>query len=608
MPQQAREGANSLGVLSGAYRLFVGVADGFTKRRILAALAVVATGAVMAAVTPVALKLTVDALSRDSEAPVKAGSWFALGSVVLVAWYVIGQYLTRLTVELRQYAYGQAEQRLNRRVAVRVFDHLVRLPLSFHLDRKTGAIGETIEQGIHGYQLLLTHTTFSIVPVVIEFIAVVAVLSQLGQGAYVPIITVAAVAYVIAFRHGAVVLNSLSGELSRSHIDAHAVLTDSLLNYETIKYFDAEAAVSKRYDAARARMEAAWRLFYVKRLSNGAVIASIFVLSLGCSLYLAAKDVSSGAMTVGDFVLVNAYVIRIVQPLELLGFAVRDAAQGVAFLRSLLELLQQPRESGDEVTSDAPVARSRLRFERVTFGYGNGRAVLSDVSFDVPAGSTVALVGASGSGKTSIIRLLFRLYEPAEGRILLDEQPIARLPLSLLRRSIAVVPQDTVLFHDTIANNIGFGRCDATRDDIERAARIANLHDLIRSLPDGYDTVVGERGLKLSGGERQRIAIARAALKQPQIYVFDEATSSLDTKTERGILHNLHDISAACTRLIIAHRLSTIVNADEIIVLDQGMIAERGRHAELLNRNGLYAALWRAQQQSHVSMATPMRA
>jgi ABC-type transport system involved in Fe-S cluster assembly fused permease/ATPase subunit len=593
--------------LREAARLFWAVADGFTKRRLMAALVVVASGALLAAATPVALKLAVDSLSASALATPGGDSnnyvgLISFGPVALVIAYAIGQYLTRVLGELRYCAHGQAEQRLRRHVGLRLFDHLMRLPMKFHMDRKTGAIGEIAEQGVRGYQLLLSHATFTILPVAVEFAAVAAVLVHFGHGVYLWIIAVASLAYMVAFHRGAVAIKSSSSELSKSHIDAHAVLTDSLLNYETIKYFDAEATVSRRYDAALGSMESAWRMFYIKRLENGALIGTIFALSLGASLYFAAHDVMRGTMTVGGFVLVNAYIVRLVQPLELLGFAVRDIAQGIAFLQSLLDLLQQSREpDAPIVPGERKSSQSQLAFAHVDFSYGD-KPILRDVSFAVPAGATVALVGASGSGKTSIIRLLFRLYEPNAGHILLDNTPISELSLSLLRRAIAVVPQDTVLFHETIANNIGFGRHGANREEIEEAARIAHLDEFIRSLPQGFETVVGERGLKLSGGERQRVAIARAALKQPRIYVFDEATSSLDTRTEREILRNLNDVSARCTTLVIAHRLSTVVHADEILVLDHGSIIERGKHDALLSQNGAYAGLWRAQQ--HGSAAT----
>jgi len=302
-------------------------------------------------------------------------------------------------------------------------------------------------------------------------------------------------------------------------------------------------------------------------------------------------------MTVGGLVLVHTYIVRLVQPLEMLGYAVRDMSQGIAFLEQMLALLRERRE-GEPQRSSTPARRcpGELAFEHVSFAYGPQRPVLSDVSFHVPAGRTVAVVGASGAGKSSLIRLLFRLYEPDAGRILLDGEPIAHMPLSRLRQAIAVVPQDTVLFHDTIAKNIGFGRAGSQRWEIEQAARVASLHELISSLPEGYETLVGERGLKLSGGERQRVAIARAALKRPCIFVFDEATSSLDTQTARAILDNLLDVSRRATTLCIAHRLSTVVHADEILLLDRGTLVERGTHAQLLRLDGRYARLWQAQQ------------
>ncbi len=370
------------------------------------------------------------------------------------------------------------------------------------------------------------------------------------------------------------------------------------MNHEAIKYFDAERVVCNRYDTALGHRESAWRRFFNEYAINALIVASIFGLSLAVSLIYAARDVAHGAMTVGDFVLINAYVVRLVQPLEMLGFAVRDIAQGVAFLSAMLALLREKTEgSGTLVlTTRASASNGELTFEQVNFSYRQERVVLKDVSFTVPAGKTVAIVGVSGSGKSSLIRLLFRLYDPDSGRILLDGLPIADMPLSTVRQSIAVVAQDVVLFHDTISRNIGFGRFGASQLEIEDAARLAQLHDVIMAMPEGYETVVGERGLKLSGGERQRVAIARAALKRPRIYVFDEATSSLDSRTEKEILRNLTELSSRCTTLVIAHRLSTIIHADEILVLNRGVIAERGAHDELRTLGGYYAGLWDAQQ------------
>jgi ATP-binding cassette subfamily B protein len=578
-------------MLRQAMQLFWRVADSYVKRRLLLALVLVGGSALMSALAPFALKLAIDALSSGAKGQA------ALVPIAFVGLYVLGQYLVRTFTELRTLAHGLAEQRVRRHIGRQLFEHLVRLPLRFHLDRKTGAIGETAEQGIRGYQLLLNHLIYTILPVTVEFSVIAIVLVHLDHKAYLGILGVASLAYVVAFHRGAKSIQEPSRALSTAHIEAHAVLTDSLINCETVKYFDAEPVVCNRYDKALGLTESAWGQFFQRRAINGVLVASIFALSLGASLGYASYDVMRGMMTIGDFVLVNAYVVRLVTPLEMLGYAVRDIAQGLAFLQKLLELFREEREGdfGKEGTHPATTS-GELVFEDVSFSYRNDRAILKNVSFFVPAGKTVAVVGVSGSGKSSLIRMLFRLYEPNSGRICLDGTPIAEMPLSAVRQAIAVVPQDTVLFHDTLASNIGFGRFGSTQADIEQAAVVANLHEFIMSLPERYNTIVGERGLKLSGGERQRVAIARAALKRPRIFVFDEATSSLDSKTEREILHNLVDVSRKSTTLVIAHRLSTVIHADQILVLDHGVIVERGTHSELRERNGAYAALWQAQQ------------
>jgi ABC-type transport system involved in Fe-S cluster assembly fused permease/ATPase subunit len=486
----------------------------------------------------------------------------------------------------------------------RLFEHLVHLPLRFHLEKTTGAMGETAEQGVRGYQLLLTHVVYTILPVLIEFITTALVLIHFQHGKYLIIFALAATAYYFAFRYGAQAIQEPSKTASKSHIEANAVLTDTLLNHETVKYFDAEPVVCNRYDRALIQTESAWRRFYCRRVNNGLIVAGIFATALGSTLYFAARDVASGAMSIGDLILVNAYIVSMAQPLEMVGYAVRDVAQGFAFLQSLLDLLREKIEDKHGRTSTStPVPRGELRFDSVSFSYREGREVLRNVSFEVPAGKTVAVVGVSGSGKSSLIRLLFRLYEPSSGRILLDGAPINDLSLSDVRQAIAVVPQDTVLFHDTIANNIAFGRREASFTEVQRAARVAHLHESILRMPDGYETVVGERGLKLSGGERQRVAIARAALKAPRIFVFDEATSSVDTQTEREILQNLLDVSARSTTFVIAHRLSTVVHADEILVLDDGVIVERGTHDDLRALSGRYADMWNSQQCRAPSLA-----
>jgi len=587
------EKRNSLLIVRESLRLFWIAADGFVKKRLALALATVTLGALLAAAGPVALKLLVDSLAQLRS----MASDFVFAPFAFVAFYVVGQYLLRCSNEMRVMLHGHAEQRLRRRIGGYLFEHLVRLPLRFHLERKVGAVGETVEQGLRGYDLITQHVVYSIVPVTIEFVAIATILIRLDRPKYLLILGVSAIAYLLAFHRWATRIYEPSEYVSKSHIESHGVLTDSLANQEAIKYFDAERRICERYDIVLGRKETAWRRFFNEYAANGVIVSTIFGLSLGLSLVCGTQDVSRGNMTLGDFVLVNAYVMRLVQPLEMLGFAVRDISQGLAFLRSMLSVLREETElCGSSVTGDCMGARvGELNFENISFSYSDRRTILRNVSFKVPARRCVAIVGASGSGKSSLIRLLFRLYEPDSGRILIDGMPISQMPLSDVRGSIAVVNQDAVLFHDTIANNIAFGKFGATQADIEGAARLANLHEAIMSMPEKYETIVGERGLKLSGGERQRVAIARAALKKPLIAVFDEATSSLDSRTEAEILKNLATLSEQCNTLVIAHRLSTIIHADEILVLHSGAVVERGSHDELIERNGQYAALWRAQ-------------
>jgi ABC-type transport system involved in Fe-S cluster assembly fused permease/ATPase subunit len=594
------------GTLRSALALFWSSADSFAKQRLLLALAIVGVGALLAALLPVTLKTAVDSLGTLR--PAAAVLFAPLAAVLL---YASGQFVWRCSIEVRNMLHGHAEQRLRRHISRRLFEHLVRMPLRFHLERRVGALGDTVEQGLKGYELLLLHVIYTVVPVTIEFAALIVVLLKLEQGKYLFILCLASIAYIFAFHRWATRIYEPSETAARAHMEAHSVLTDTLINHETVKYFNAERVVCTRYDTALGRTESAWRRFFTEYAINGVIVAFIFGASLAICLTLGAYDVSRGILTVGGFVLINAYVVRIIQPLELLGVAVRDIAQGLAFLSVLFSLSNEACEAAE---ADDPAlgadelfeGKGELTFDQVTLSYDRNRTVLQGVSFNVPAGRTVGIVGVSGSGKSSLIRLLFRLYEPDSGRILLDGTPINELPLSVVRHSIGIIPQDTVLFHDTIANNIAFGRTGASRAEVEQAARLANLEEFIRSLPDGYETIVGERGLKLSGGERQRIAIARAAIKRPKVFVCDEATSSLDSATEQAIMRNLIDLSRRRTTLIVAHRLSTVRHASEIVVLNKGVLVERGSHDELRARNGYYAGLWDAQQSR--APQTPIRA
>ncbi len=493
--------------------------------------------------------------------------------------------------------FGRAEQRMQRQLSDRLFQHVMSLPLRFHLDRKTGALNQTLTNGLIGYRLVLQHLTLTVLPVVVELGTMTAVLLLLDNAVFLAIIGASVLFYVIAFWDGVARIRRPARAASNAHIDANAVLTDSILNYETVKYFGAEPKIQGRFVKALAKTENHWSSLFRRKMENGLAVAGIFALSLGTSVCVAAYEVQRGNMSVGEFVLVNTYVIQLARPLEMIGFAFRGIAEGMAFVEKMTELINQKAETdlADGPGSFPASPPPDLIFERVSYAYRSDRLVLDDVNFVVPSGETVAIVGTSGSGKSSLVRLLMRLDEPAAGAILLNGVPLAKIPLTVLRDAIAVVPQDIALFNDTIAYNIGFGSKNGTKADIVSAAKIAHIHDFVIGLPDGYETKVGERGLKLSGGEKQRIAIARAVIKKPSIFVFDEATSSLDSNAERTILRDLIRIAKTTTTVIIAHRLSTVMHANEIVVMRHGRVAEHGTHRDLLRRDGQYAEMWYAQ-------------
>jgi ATP-binding cassette subfamily B protein len=569
-------------------------ADTFVRRRLALALLLALGSSALAGIAPLLLKMAVDGLA----APHSDAFYFTPAALVIA--YAGSQWLARSFQEARWLTYGRADQRLQRRLNLRLFEHVMKLPLSFHLDRKTGALAQTLNNGLIGCRLVIQHLVFSVLPVFIEVAMMTSILIFLDQPVFLAIIGAALLFYTLAFTAGAVRIGRAARGASAAHIDANAVLTDSILNYETVKCFNAEAAIQEHFDAALVRTESQWKRFYVHKLGNGLLVAAIFALSLGTSMVVAAGAVSRGSLSVGEFVLVHMYLLQLVRPVEMIGFALRDIAHGLAFVEKMAELLKErPEEGTREKTEDIARGQGALIFDHVSFSYRPGRSVLADVSFAIPAGKTVAVVGASGSGKSSLVRILLRFCEPDSGRILLDGVPISEVSVSSLRETIAIVPQDTVLFNDSIAYNIGVGCPKSPAKDIECAARMAHLHEFIADQPDGYETKVGERGIKLSGGEKQRVAIARAVLKTPRVFVFDEATSSLDSKTEQKILCNIRDVSRGATTLIIAHRLSTVTDTDEIVVLHKGRVLERGTHQALLRNDGAYASLWAAQQHQH---------
>ncbi len=552
---------------------------------------------------PIIYKYAVDALSPQA----------GVGPAVLPVALIVAYGLTRIGAqgfgELRAAVFSRVEQHAVRIVGLTTFRHLHRLSLRFHLERQTGGLSRSIERGIRSIEFLLSFLLFNVVPTWMEILFVCGVLWRLYDAtiALVTFVTIAVyVVYTIGITDWRV---KFRREMNERDSEANTKAVDSLLNFETVKYFANEEHEARRFDTAlRAYERAAVKSQTTLSLLNvgqGAIIAG----GLIAVMLLAGRGVVAGTMTVGDFVLVNTYMIQLYMPLNVLGMVYRNIKQSLTDLEKMFALLDVDAEIEDK--PGAPPLRvsggAGIVFDDVHFGYDPRRRILHGVSFDVPPGRTVAIVGPSGSGKSTIARLLFRFYDVDSGAIRIDDQDLRDVTQDSLRRAIGVVPQDTVLFNDTIRYNIGYGRPDATQAEIERAARLARIHDFISALPDGYDAKVGERGLKLSGGEKQRVAIARVILKAPRILVFDEATSALDTKTEREIQASLDEVSADRTTLVVAHRLSTVVDADEILVLDAGRIVERGRHPDLLARGGAYAAMW-ARQQEAAAQAAALRA
>jgi ABC-type transport system involved in Fe-S cluster assembly fused permease/ATPase subunit len=565
-------------------------ATGFVRFRLVVALLLIVVASAMTALGPVALKLVVDGFTGQA-------SGVGASAVTLIGLYVLSQWLARTVGEVRGLVYARAERRMSRMLSERLFAHVMRLPLGFHLERQTGAVSQSLDNGLNGYQMVLHTLVFTILPVATELGTIVVVLSRLDHPAFLGLFSGAVIAYAVVFWYAAHTVVAAARAASDSQVNSTAVMTDCILNYETVKYFTAESVVQERVGRALMQAEDGWVGFYRRYAYNGLGIATIFAGFLAVTIIHAAHEVQGGRLSVGSFVLINTYMLQVVRPVEMLGYAMQSLSQGLAFLGKMFEILREKPEPVAGVDSAPLGGAGRLEFAAVGVSYRPDRVILRDVSFSVPAGKTLAVVGGSGAGKSTLVRLLVRLIEPDAGRILLDGRSIGELPLAKLRHAIAVVPQDTVLFNDTIGYNIAFGKAGSTRAEVEHAARLAHLHDFITSLPDGYDTKVGERGVKLSGGEKQRVSIARAAIKRPRIYVFDEATCSLDSNTEREILTNLREISRFSTTVVIAHRLSTVIHADEIVVLEAGTIVERGSHLGLLRQNGRYAALWQAQQQ-----------
>jgi ABC-type transport system involved in Fe-S cluster assembly fused permease/ATPase subunit len=533
---------------------------------------------------------------------VNGSSGFAMSALgVLVAGYALARLGQQVFAEAKQYLFAKVAQRAVRGAAMTAFRYLHSLSLQFHMDRQTGGMTRAIDRGAKGIEFMLTIAFFEVLPLFVEVVFVSVILWSLFGGAYAAVTFITVLAYIyftirvtewrIRFRRA----------MNTADEAAATRAVDSFLNYETVKYFNAEEVEAQRYDEAMKTYEK----MAVKSTTSLSVVnigqGGIIAIGLMIMMIMAGFDIQNGQLTIGDFVAVNTYLLQLYLPLNFLGWVYRELRQALVDMERMFGLLDEKLDIADrDGTAPLVISGGDLVFDNVHFSYGD-RAILKGVSFRVPAGKRVAIVGPSGSGKTTISRLLFRFYDPQSGAVRLDGQDLRDVTQNSLRAAIAVVPQDTVMFNASIGYNIGYGREDATQADIENAARLAAIDTFIAKLPQGYETMVGERGLKLSGGEKQRVAIARAILKRPYVFLFDEATSALDSRTEKEIQQALNDVSENQTTLMIAHRLSTIVHADEIIVLADGEVTERGTHQDLMHKRGLYFAMWQRQSSGFVT-------
>ncbi len=560
------------------------------KARVAIAIVMLVAAKATNVYVPILLRGAVDGLSPEASAAVALPLGFILA-------YGAARVLAIGFGQLRDAVFARVAQHAIREVALKAFRHLHALSLRFHLERQTGGLSRALERGTKGIEFLLFFVIFNVVPTLLEIGLVCGILWWIFDWRFAAVTAATVAAYVVFTFRVTELRIVYRRRMNDADSEANTKAIDSLLNFETVKYFGNEAHEARRYDLGLRDYESA---AVQSRVSLSALnVGQAAIISVGITAIMAmtALGVVRGTMTIGDFVMVNAYLIQLAMPLNFLGTVYREIKQSLVDMEVMFDLLEVPSEVVDR--PGAPALRAdggAVAFEQVDFGYDPRRPILKDVGFSVPAGRTVAIVGPSGAGKSTVSRILFRFYDVAAGRVTVDGQDIRDVSQASLRAAIGIVPQDTVLFNDTVYYNIAYGRPGARRDEVIEAAKLARIHDFVEGLPDGYETVVGERGLKLSGGEKQRVAIARTLLKQPCIFLFDEATSSLDSKTEKEIQQSLREVSQNRTTLIIAHRLSTVVEADEILVLEAGRIVERGRHDALLAENGHYAAMWRRQQ------------
>jgi ATP-binding cassette, subfamily B, heavy metal transporter len=560
------------------------------KGRVFLALLFLLLAKLASVMIPFAMKHIVDALDSNQ-------TQIVVVPILFLGLYGLLRLGTILFGEIRDTIFGRVTERAMHRIGLKLFQHLHKLDLDFHLSRRTGGMARDIERGTNGINFLMRFMLFNIIPTLLEISLITVILFTSYSAWYALIILIAVILY-IAY---SVILTekrtNIVRQMNEMDNQTNTRAIDSLLNFETVKYFGNEDYEARQYDQNLTGWENARARNRLSMAALNSGQAFVIAASITAMMTLAAYDVSAGKMTLGDLVLVNAYMMQLFIPLNFLGFVYREIKKSLADIEHMFSLLgKEPKIKDEPDAGELVLNGGEIRFENVNFGYKEDRQILSDISFEIPAGKKVAVVGPSGAGKSTIARLLFRFYDVDEGRITINNQDIRSLTQQSLRSAIGVVPQDTVLFNNNIYYNIAYGRPEASKDDIEKATQLAHLEQFISQLPEGYDTLVGERGLKVSGGEKQRIAIARMLLKNPGIMVFDEATSSLDSNSEQAILEALSEVAESHTTLVIAHRLSTIVDADNIVVLDQGCVVEQGTHVELLEKQGIYSSLWELQQ------------
>ena len=569
------------------------------RMRVVMAMIALIIAKTITLLVPIAYKAVVDLLTGEATGKEITAVGLAASPVFLIVAYGVGRVMMVVFAQFRDVWFTAVAQNAVRNLANRTFSHLHALSLRFHLERRTGGLNRVIERGVTGVDTIVRMAVLNSIPTAVELLMISGLIAYYFGWIYVVVVLVTVALYVAFTFWASERRIAIRRDMNDFDTEAHAKAVDSLLNYETVKYFGNEAHEARRFDASMARYERAAIRTYSSLGWLNAGQAVIFTLGTVICMLLAARDVVAGTLTIGGFVMINAILMQLYLPLNFMGMVYREIKQGLIDIETMFALLHEPEEIADRPgAKPLRVTKGSVKFENVSFAYDPERQILKDVSFEVPAGKMVAIVGPSGAGKSTISRILFRFYELTSGRVLIDGQDIRDVTQASLRAAIGMVPQDTVLFNDTILYNIRYGRPEATDAQVREAARLAQIHDFIMTLPQGYDSLVGERGLKLSGGEKQRVAIARTILKSPPILMLDEATSALDSHTEKDIQDALERVARERTSLVIAHRLSTVVHADNIIVLDHGAIVEQGTHLELLARGGLYASLWARQREA----------